>query len=139
VHLLASRLSAAELDRFADLAASRRVLAICRHVLSVSRAQFGTCLPDSLMRRLESASEAEPTAVYLRQDRRWHNELSSNLHSLPRWRDRIRLLREVFFPTPTYMQRSYGIAPGSFGTLLLPLFYFHRVLRGGLNVLSGRK
>jgi hypothetical protein len=51
----------------------------------------------------------------------------------------MRLLREVFLPTPDYMQQSYGFAPGSVSSLLLPMLYIHRALRGGVNVLTGRK
>lgn len=139
IHLLASRLSAAELDRFVDLAATRRVLTICRHALSTSRALFRTDLPESLLRRLDDARGDEPTAVYLQRDRRWHNELSSNLGGLPRWGDRVRLVREVLLPAPSYIWRAYGLAPGPLGTLLLPVLYLHRSLRGGVNVLTGRK
>jgi hypothetical protein len=88
---------------------------------------------------LKDAPDDEPTAVYLLHDRRWHHELSSNLRGLRRWRDRVRLLREVLFPAPSYMQRTYGLAPGSLGTFLLPMLYLHRGLRGGMNVLAGRK
>jgi hypothetical protein len=37
------------------------------------------------------------------------------------------------------MQRIYGLVPGSVSSLLLPVFYIHRALRGGVNVLAGRK
>lgn len=139
VHLIASRLSTAELDRFVELARSKRVLAICAHVLATSRARFGTCLSAPLTRMLDAAPSDEPTAVYLEEDRRWHNELFANLSGLPRWRDRVRLLREVLLPAPTYIRRAYGVSPGSLSTLLLPLLYIHRSVRGGLNVLAGRK
>jgi hypothetical protein len=81
----------------------------------------------------------EPTATYLQTNRRWHNELASNLGGLQDWRNRFKLLREVVFPAPEYIRRAYGVAPGRLATLLLPFLYLHRVLRGGLNVLVGRK
>jgi hypothetical protein len=139
VHLLASRLSATELDRFVDLATSKRVLAICRHALSTSHALFGTSLPESLLRRMDDVEGDEPTAAYLQTSRRWHNELASNLGGLPDWGRRFKLLREVLFPAPGYIHRAYGVAPGRLATLLLPVFYLHRVFRGGVNVLVGRK
>jgi Uncharacterised nucleotidyltransferase len=139
VHLLASRLSEAELDQFGELATSKRVLAICAHVLATARARFGTFLPEPLTRRLNDAPDDEPSAVYLQQDRRWPHELSSNLRGLTRWRDRVRLLREVLLPAPAYMLRTYGLAPRTLGTLVLPVLYLHRGLRGGVNVLTGRK
>ncbi|MGH9147702.1 MAG: nucleotidyltransferase family protein [Vicinamibacterales bacterium] len=138
-HVLASRLSRTEFDQFVALATSKRVLAICAHVLAAARARFNTCLPEPIAQRLKDAPDDEPTAVYLLHDRRWHHELSSNLRGLRRWRDRVRLLREVLFPAPSYMQRTYGLAPGSLGTFLLPMLYLHRGLRGGMNVLAGRK
>ena len=139
VHVLASRLSAPDFDQFVGLATSKRVLTICAHVLATARGCFHTCLPETPARRLMDAPEDEPTAIYLQRDRRWHNELSSNLRGLRRWRDRIRLLREVLFPAPIYMQRTYGLTSGSLGTLLLPVLYLHRGLRGGVKVLAGRK
>lgn len=51
IHLLASRLSAAELERFADLAVAKRVGAICAHELAIARARFWTSIPDHLTRR----------------------------------------------------------------------------------------
>jgi hypothetical protein len=138
VHLLVSQLSPTELSRFVDLATRKRVRTICRDILTGARERFGTPVPEWVTRRLDEVPHDEPTAVYLERNRRWHHELSSNLRSLG-WRDRMRLLREVFLPTPDYMQQSYGFAPGSVSSLLLPMLYIHRALRGGVNVLTGRK
>jgi hypothetical protein len=139
VYLLASRLSAIELDQFVNLAARKRVLAICRHALSGSRAIFGTSLPESLLQGMDDRRDEEPTAAYLQADRRWHHELASSLGGLPDWGHRFKLLREVLLPAPGYIRRAYRLGPGPLTALLLPLFYLHRALRGGINVLIGRK
>jgi hypothetical protein len=139
IHLLASRFTAAEFDRFASLAVTKHVSTVCAHQLALARARFGTPIPSHLTARLNAARGDEPTAEYLRPKRRWHDELRSSVLGLARWTDRARLLREVLFPAPSYMVRAYGLKPGPLGTLLLPALYLHRGVRGGINVFVGRK
>jgi hypothetical protein len=69
----------------------------------------------------------EPSAAYLRPNRRWGDELISSIRGLPRWSDRLRLLREVTLPGPTYMLRAYGFVPSSLGLAWLPVLYLHRL------------
>ena len=139
VHLLAARLSEREFDAFAELAVAKRVSAICAHQLGRARRWLGTRVPESAMTRLAAPDALEPSAAYLRPDRRWGDELMSNVRGLPRWRDRLRLLREVTLPGPTYMLKAYGLTPSSMGAALLPILYFHRLSSGCLKVLGGRK
>jgi hypothetical protein len=58
---------------------------------------------------------------------------------LPRWSDRLRLLREVILPGPAYMLKAYGVAPSALGPALLPVLYLHRLASGGWKVLAGQK
>jgi len=59
---------------------------------------------------------------------------------LPRWSDRLRLLREVTLPGPAYMLKAYGLTSSSLGgAALLPVLYFHRLSSGCLKVIAGRK
>jgi hypothetical protein len=139
IHLLASQLSAAEFVRLADLAGVKQVAAIVRHGLALARLHFHTPVPDRVLTRLASTGRAERSAVYLRAGRRWHDELISSLHSLPRWRDRLRLMREVLFPEPSYILKAYGLTIRSADALLLPLLYLHRGMHGAWKVVSGRK
>jgi hypothetical protein len=139
VHLLASRLSAPEYEAFAALAVARRVSAICAHQLDRARRCFDTPVPASAMRRLAMSRGAEASAAYLRPDRAWGDELLANIRALPRWSDRLRLLREVTLPAPAYMLEAYGLTPSRRGTAVLPLLYFHRLSSGCLKVLAGRK
>ncbi|HUE89814.1 MAG TPA: nucleotidyltransferase family protein [Vicinamibacterales bacterium] len=139
VHLLASRLSVREFDAFAELAIARRVSAICAHQLGRARAWLGTRVPESAMMRLAATDALEPSAAYLRPDRGWGDELMSNIRGLPRWSDRLRLLREVALPGPNYMLKAYGLAPTSSGAALLPILYVHRLSSGCWKALAGRK
>jgi hypothetical protein len=139
VHLLASRLSELEFDRFSELAVGKRVSAICAHQLGAARRRLGTRVPDSAMMRLAGAHAREPSAAYLRPNRRWGDELIASVRGLPRWRDRVRLLREVAFPGPAYMLKAYGLAPSSLGAALLPVLYLFRLAFGGWKILTGQK
>ena len=84
IHLLASLLSPADLDRFAVLAVNGKVAAICRHQLELTRARFGTLLPAGVMASLARQDGREPSEIYLRAERRWHHELASSVQGLPR-------------------------------------------------------
>ena len=139
IHLLASQLSAVEFDRFVDLAIAKNVTAIVRHELALSRSLWGTSIPDSAAARLRASEMPERSATYLLPDRRWHHELVSNIRCLPAWPGRFRLLREVLFPGPAYMLRSYGLTTGAYRAALLPALYLHRIVHGAVQVLLGRK
>ncbi|HLB45340.1 MAG TPA: nucleotidyltransferase family protein [Candidatus Limnocylindrales bacterium] len=138
VHLLAARQSAAGWDHLVTLARERGMGAITAHALAQARARFRSAVPDSVIGRLAKGSSQEASAVYLEPDRRWRDELRSNLRAMPGLPDRARLLREVLFPPAGYMCRAYGLSPGA-GAALLPALYLHRAIRGGFKLLSGRK
>jgi hypothetical protein len=137
IHLLASRLTDADLDRFVDLAVERRVAAICASQLALAAARFGTAVPDRIVARLESQRSSEPSTAYLQPGRRWHDELLANVRGYARTADRLRLLREVLLPPPRYILDSYALGPLAY--VLLPLLYVHRLLLGGVRILIGRK
>jgi hypothetical protein len=137
IHLLASRLTDVDLERFAASAVRKQVAAICLHQLLLAQSRFGTRVPGELIATLSSPGPAEPSATYLKAGRRWHDELVSNVTGLGGWRDRLRLLREVILPGSDYMLAAYGV--GRTGTVLLPVLYVHRCVRGAWRVMSGRK
>ena len=138
VHLLVERIRAVELDRFVDLAIRKGVAAICAQALARARSRLGTRVSEAALLRLGGAA-GEPTAVYLEPHRGWRDELISNVGGLRHWSDRLRLLREVAFPKPAYMLRSYGLTNRAIGTALLPALYLHRGARGVWKVLTGKK
>ena len=139
VHLLTSRLSQDELDRFVDLARQKRMAAIVARQWRLARERFGTTIDDLTIGRLTERIVDEPSAVYLRSGRRWHDELRSSLGGLPVWSDRLKLLREVVFPSASYMRRAYNISAGPVGSALLPPLYVHRGVKGIYKVLAGKK
>jgi hypothetical protein len=139
VHRLASRLTKAEFDVFAELAVEKRMGAICAHQLELAGKRCGTSVPDAVLRRLRAGSPREACAVYLRPNRRWHHELVSNLRGLPHWGDRLRLLGEVALPHSSYMLKTYNVAPSALGMAAIPFLHAHRLARGVLKVLTGRK
>jgi hypothetical protein len=139
IHLLASRLSDAQFDRLAEVAVAKQVAAICAHELARARSRFSFRVPPRVMARL-AARTGEPSAAYLRPGRQWIHELISNMQGLPRWRDRLGLLREVVLPSPCYMLTRYGIAAtASRSAPLLSGLYLHRILRGIQRILAGQK
>lgn len=137
VHLLFTGLPAEERARFEDLALTRRVATICAHQLRRARELLGTAVDGAMLARLEGNGD-EATAVYLDDSRRWHNELATNLRTLP-WRSRLSLLREVAFPRPSYMLARYNMTRTAAGWLLLPALYAGRLALGAGKVITGRK
>ena len=139
VHLLAASLSNAEFERFTENAIAKRVSAICVEQLRAAASRFGSPIPDAVIRELTAGGGAEPSAAYLERGRGWGDELTASLRGLPGWRDRLRLLREVAFPTTAYMRRAYGFEHQRFGAALLPALYLRRMVAGGWKVLTGVK
>jgi len=139
VHLLASRLSAAEMESFAELAVAKRVAAVCARELARARAAFGTAVPSHVIHFLRAHAGGEPSAEYLDPSRRWHHELLSNLRGLPGWRSRLSLLREVLVPGAQYMKHAYGITGRWTGAAALPALYLHRGALGAWKVLTHLK
>ena len=107
--------------------------------MTVARERLGTSISDRLLRQLSEGAVDEPSAAYLEPGRSWRHEQASNLAGLTRWADRMQLAREVLLPSPAYMRKRYGLDPGPLGMMLLPALYIHRVVRGGLAMLRGRK
>jgi hypothetical protein len=138
IHLLASRLSTEDLERFADLAVAKGAGPICARGLALARSRFGTWVPDRVTSRLASVGNGA-LSDYLRPGRRWHHEFLSNLRGLRRWGDRLRLAREVLFPSTRYILASYGLTNQAIGFALLPALYLHRNVHGLWKVLVGRK
>ncbi len=140
IHLLVSMLSEADLHRFAALAAERGVRAVCAHELALARSRLGTEVPARVLAALAvSRGTAEPSAPYLEPKRHWSDEVMANVRGLPRWADRLRLLKEIVLPAPGYMLRAYGLDGRGAAGALLPALYVHRGVRGLWRVLRNRK
>jgi putative nucleotidyltransferase-like protein len=137
IDLLVRYLSDDELHHFARLALDKRMGRICAHQLATAVERFQSPVPRAVMTELTSARSTEPAAVYLRPRRRWHHELFWNVRNLQTWGNRLRLLREVLFPSADYMLNAYRL--GSGGLVLLPALYAHRCAYGAFKILVGRK
>ena len=137
-HLLASRLSDDEFREFALYATQRQVAAICAHELRRAESRFATPIPADVLRSLDAAG-AEPSAAYLASHRRWHDELASSVRATPNLGDRVRLMREVLLPRPSYMLGAYGLEGKPLALWLLPALYVHRNVRGAWKILTGKK
>ncbi len=140
VHLLAKALDPGGFNELVNRATPKGIAAVCAHGLRVSRDCFGTAIPPGVLDRLAAAPVSEqPSAAYLAPARSWANETASNLRGLPRWSDRLRLLKEIALPSPRYMLQAYGVGDSGLGKALLPALYLHRGVRGVWRVMSGRK
>lgn len=128
IHLIASRLTASDWDRFTCMAASRGVAAVCRVSLERAIHRFRTPVPDRVLDHGPLAVDTgeEVTARYLRPGRRPIEAVVDDLRSLRAWPERWRLIREHAFPSAAYMRDVY--APASVAPL--PVLYARRVFRG---------
>ena len=137
-HVLASGLTPDDFQEFVGRATQTHVAAVCAHELRMAQTLFGTRVPADAMRQLSAALD-EPSAGYLASHRRWHHELASSVRALPRIGDRIKLLRDVLLPSPSYMLGAYGLRGKPLGPWLLPALYVHRNMRGAWKILTGKK
>lgn len=138
LHLLYTQLSGAERSRFEDLARTRGVAAICAHQLRRACELLGTPVDAAMLASFERAS-GEPTAIYLDDSRRWRDDFATNLQTISSWRARLRLVREVMLPRPSYMFARYNVPSAAAGWLLLPALYATRFALGSWKVIAGRK
>ncbi len=110
VHLLVGALSDQEADAFARMAAERRMAALCGAMIQEAYELFRHPRAGLLARRLSAVAGSEPSAALL-QPQAWWATLQTDLRTLPRWSDRVRLLVGHAFPPAAYMRATY--APSS--------------------------
>lgn len=140
VHLLAQRLDGSGWSAFVELACRKRVARVAAWGLEGARRYLRTPVPAPVLERLrEVSSRHEPSARYLTPRGGWVAEAVANVRQLESWRDRLRLLREIAFPSGGYLLRAYGLDHSPMAKLLLPVLYVHRGVRGVVRVLRGRK
>ena len=127
IHLLTGSMSAAGREAVAELAAAKRLRAVCASGIDIARARFATARPHGWTLQLEAPDAAkEPTAAFLRTGRSKLDDLVSDLHTLDGWQPRLKLLREHLFPPVAYIRRTYGLAH----PVLIPFGYAHRIVAG---------
>jgi hypothetical protein len=133
VHLLASKLSAAEWDAFTSLAMERRVSSVCRRSLELAMQHFHTPVPADVVERLGATETSDAaTAAYLSPSRRQIHDAMWDFQALPTWGERLRLVRQHLFPPASYMRDVY--APSS--SAPLAYLYARRAFRGARRWLA---
>ncbi|MEQ1870663.1 MAG: nucleotidyltransferase family protein [Vicinamibacterales bacterium] len=126
IHMLAQSLAADQWERFLEECSRMRVAAVCARGLRDARATFATVVPAHVLsdgRLTPSTNDA--STRYLRASRP-AEALLGDLHAMPAWRDRVRLMKQYVCPPAAYMRNVY--APNS--RLPLPLLYVVRLLKG---------
>lgn len=121
IHLLRERMKDEEHRQFWELAAARRVAAICLASVEAANRMFGGV---SVPRVYVAADE--PSSAFLNRHRRYSAVIAGDLAALPGWRARFKRLRQLAFPPPSFMMQSFGTP----WRVLLPLLYAYRGLRG---------
>jgi hypothetical protein len=139
IHLIAGRLTARELDEYARIARTRKMAAVCARGLRLAQTTFNTPLPPGFIAGLKIPDAAEPSAEYLASERRWHDETIASLRALPRFGDRMRMMRDVLLPSRAYMLAAYGLYGKPLASWLLPALYVHRNVRGAWKIFAGKK
>jgi hypothetical protein len=121
IHLLRERMTDEEHRQFWELAAGRRVTAICLASVEASNRIFDGVSPPGV-----DVAPNEPSSAFLDRHRRYSAVIAGDLAALPGWRARFKRLRQLAFPPPSFMMQSFG-APWR---VLLPLLYAYRGFRG---------
>jgi hypothetical protein len=129
IHLLASAMPQAESIEFERLAVDRSMAAVCLDGLCRAAGVFATELPANLVAGLTAASQTERGASPFAHGRL--AAMAHDLRTLPRWRDRLRLVLEHFLPPADYMLRKYP----AHGRAWLPWLYVRRATGGGWGLL----
>jgi hypothetical protein len=127
IHLITSALSSEDRAPFLELAAGKKMRAICARGLRLAAECFETPGAAGLVAELQDHSAAtEPTARFIGGRMRFFDIVRADLAATPAWRARVALIREHLFPSRRYMRSTYSRWPAA----LLPFAYAHRILHG---------
>ncbi len=125
IHLLFTALSAEERSAFCNLAVSKRIAVFCLDGLNAATAAFGDKGDYAKFSALEDAAQREKIDVRRLSESRMAWFLA-NLRSLPEAGQKLRLVRETVFPSPSYMRRKYETE----NSMMVAYFYLHRLIAG---------
>ena len=126
LHLLASRLSGAEMSQLQEIAGDRGLGHVAVDGLALAREWFGDAGVGPLIEALSAGQAHREEAIVAQGPWTQARLLRLDLHALPDWRTRGRLIREHLLPSTSYMRARYGVR----SNLLLPALYIWRVLHG---------
>lgn len=128
IHLLSRSFEPDAFVGVLDLAARKRVLAICLASLRDAQDCFATPVPPGICEPallVDTVAEREGLTAYLGGPRPLATQLWLDLRALNGWRARCRLLREHLLPPSAYVRSRYGV-----GRLALPFVYAYRACCG---------
>ena len=124
IHLVASRLTAAEWALLGSVARRSRVAALVSDGLEASARAFGDRAPADVRTSL-AASSREASSVFLHAGLRPLDRLRADVVALG-VAGGARLVAEHLFPPVSYMREKYGLRGGA----LLPFAYARRIVGG---------
>ena len=129
IHLLASRMTHDERAIFIQLAADRRLRAVCGSGLQLAQQRFATVLPVGFVQTVcghGALSSEATTSRFLKPNQRHLHTLLGDLRALSGWQNKICLLKEHLFPPPAYLLDRYATTRHAW----LPLLYIQRAIQG---------
>ena len=126
LHVLASRLSPAEISQVQEIAAARGLGEVAADGLALARDRFGTRAVDPVIDALRARGVHQHDVRLIQGSWTQARVLRLDLDALPSWRARGRLIREHLLPPASYMRARYGVR----SNVLLPGLYFWRALLG---------
>ncbi len=130
IHLLLSRMTGEESDRFVALAAAKRMKAVCLDALARTAECLGTEIPASVMAGLDAGRATEPSARLL--DGKPFTRMLGDFGAIDGLGGRLRLLRELAFPSAEHMRRKFAGAAFRW----LPWLYLRRAASGAWRLFS---
>ena len=124
IHLICRSLSDSQWKHLEKMAGKKQIAAAVKNGLDTAVENFATPVPAGIDTALAAmASEEDP--VYFRSRRRWLYYWN-DLKSIEGSSNKLRFVREHFFPSLAYMRKKYG-----FGSpFLLPVYYIKRLTGG---------
>lgn len=124
IHLMIPRLTAEDQEQLIGFCRRDGTADLCLDALVDAQERLGTSVPEFLMARLAAAATRDGPRRYLEHDPEWRRMLA-DLAAIPRIRDRLRFLRALIFPPPSFMRAKYPDMPNT------PVLLLHLRRLGG--------
>ena len=132
MHLLYSKMSDAERNEFAAMAAAKKMRALCHRALARAQECFATPVAQHVIDALNAPGPIEPSARYFSGGRA--RQMLGDFLAFDSWRDRGQWLAEHAFPAAEYMRGKYPDAPHA----PLPILYARRLGSGLARIMFSR-
>ena len=132
IHLLAGSMKSEEMVDFAVLAVEKQVQKECLTVLWNSAEKFNTFLPERALRILQTPPADETFSEHFSRSN--IGLLYNDLKILSGWRQKLGLVKELFFPSGQELLSHYNASK----RILLPWFYLRYLVTGVVKRLSLR-